>query len=182
MFPRKDVINIGVFYALNMLDRHHDIRSRLEYLIREKFTVSKLLLSKKVINRQGGYIPLETAKHLCADSALVVGDAAGLVHPFAGAGIDSTLNSGFMAAQVIDRSLKSGNCSLQMLWHYEKTIRTTGWYRFMRNQSLAFKILSLRGRVSRKMYPRLLNVVLNGNNASRPKKIASLLWPNILTR
>lgn len=57
------------------------------------------------------------------DKLIVVGEAAGLVNPFTGEGIDYAMESGQIAAQVLIKQLESGNLSASALRAYDIKLR-----------------------------------------------------------
>jgi len=65
---------------------------------------------------------------------LLVGEAAGLVNPFSGEGIDYALESGVLAAECLEHSLKSGDWSERALSDYERRLRS----RFQRSFQLTY--------------------------------------------
>ena len=54
---------------------------------------------------------------------LLVGEAAGLVNPFSGEGIDYALESGVLAGDCLEHCLKAGDWSERALSHYERRLR-----------------------------------------------------------
>jgi geranylgeranyl reductase family protein len=54
---------------------------------------------------------------------LLVGEAAGLVNPFSGEGIDYALESGMVAAECLGRNLETGDWSERTLSRYERRLR-----------------------------------------------------------
>ncbi len=70
--------------------------------------------------------PIRTDFHrsrCLADRLLVVGEAAGLVNPFTGEGIDYALESGRMAAQALLDAFQSGDIGRSSLGCYERSLR-----------------------------------------------------------
>jgi geranylgeranyl reductase family protein len=61
------------------------------------------------------------------DGALLVGDAAGLINPLTGGGIDNAIISGLLAAQTIDEAFKAGDTSREFLSIYEKRVHDEMW-------------------------------------------------------
>jgi geranylgeranyl reductase family protein len=70
------------------------------------------------------------------DGALLVGDAAGLINPLTGGGIDNAIISGRLAAKTIDAALKSGNTSRENLAVYETWINDALWTNMRRTYYL----------------------------------------------
>ncbi len=58
-----------------------------------------------------------------SDRLVLVGEAAGLVNPFTGEGIDYAMESGQIAAQVLIDQLESGDLSFSALRAYDKKLR-----------------------------------------------------------
>jgi len=65
---------------------------------------------------------------------LLVGEAAGLVNPFSGEGIDYALESGVLAGECLEHSLKLGDWSERTLSRYERRLRR----RFQRSFQLTY--------------------------------------------
>ena len=58
-------------------------------------------------------------KHLVADNVLIVGDAAGHVNPLTGGGINTALEAGMYAGEVIASAIKEGDYSEKRLKEYQ---------------------------------------------------------------
>ena len=58
-----------------------------------------------------------------SERTLVIGEAAGLVNPFTGEGIDYAMESGQMAAAVLLNQLESGDLSISALKRYDQKLR-----------------------------------------------------------
>jgi geranylgeranyl reductase family protein len=61
------------------------------------------------------------------DGALLVGDAAGLINPLTGGGIDNAIISGMLAAQTIDEAFAKGDLSREFLSVYERRVQDEMW-------------------------------------------------------
>ncbi|RLD11658.1 MAG: hypothetical protein DRI56_00645 [Chloroflexota bacterium] len=64
-----------------------------------------------------------SAARTFSDRLIVVGEAAGLVNPFTGEGIDYAMESGQIAAQVLNHQLGRGDFSSRALHAYDKKLR-----------------------------------------------------------
>jgi geranylgeranyl reductase family protein len=106
--------------------------------------------------------PIRTDFHrsrCLGDRMLVVGEAAGLVNPFTGEGIDYALESARMAAESLTRAFDSGDLSLASLGRYERVLR--------RRFQLLFRMTHLMRRMY--MTPALLDPLL----------LACSRWPDM---
>jgi len=106
--------------------------------------------------------PIRTDFHrskCLADDLLVVGEAAGLVNPFTGEGIDYALESARMAAHVVVKAFEEGDLSPASLSRYDRILRR-------RFQTL-FRLTHLMRRVY--MTPTLLD----------PLVMACAKWPDM---
>lgn len=106
---------------------------------------------------------------------LVVGEAAGLVNPFTGEGIDYAMESGQIASQALLRQLESGNFSSAALSAYDKKLRarfqsifvwTTRMRSFYMNEWLLAPLIRAGNKESyvEKM---ILEVLLSYRNAAQ---------------
>jgi geranylgeranyl reductase family protein len=106
--------------------------------------------------------PIRTDFHrseCLADRLLVVGEAAGLVNPFTGEGIDYALESARIAAHTLIEAFEEGDLSSTSLGRYERTLRR-------RFQTL-FRLTHLMRRMY--MTPTLLD----------PLVLACATWPDM---
>ncbi len=83
------------------------------------------------------------------DRTLLVGEAAGLVNPLTGEGIDFALESGEVAAEFAADALRQGDLSRQALRRYDRLLRrkfqslfvATTWLRWLYINPLALRLL-----------------------------------------
>ncbi len=71
----------------------------------------------------GGVSVCKPLKQTVKDNLLVVGDAARLVNPLTGGGIDSAMRSGNIAGEVAAKAVKEGDTSERRLSEYDKRWR-----------------------------------------------------------
>ncbi len=140
VFPvNAHVANIGVgVYRLY----RGDTRSAKVYLDRFLSTyeqVHRRLTRARLIGPVKGY-PIRTdfpRQPLFGPGWVVVGEAAGLVNPATGEGIDLAMESAELAARVVHRALTTGNTGMYNLWpyawhmyrHFEGMFRGLQWIR-----------------------------------------------------
>ena len=72
----------------------------------ERF-ISKYKIEGEVVEKNGGSIPLGVAERLQQGRAVLIGDAGGLTNPFTGGGLYPAARSARIAADAIDRFLRS---------------------------------------------------------------------------
>lgn len=113
IFPRGDEYNIGI----GGTEDFDSIKKALD-----KFCKSKYFDVTKKKSMSTGIIPINyELDRFTKNSAIIVGDAAGLVNPLFGSGISSALFSGRTAGKVICKALESNDFSL--LNEYETILR-----------------------------------------------------------
>jgi flavin-dependent dehydrogenase len=116
VFPLKDSsANIGVgFYPSQNEDRGLNLRHLFTEFLRQLCSMDSRMADIRPESRWiGGPLRSGMDPSRCmASGALVVGDAAGLVDPFTGEGIDTALVSGQLAAEVLDTALRRDDPSL----------------------------------------------------------------------
>ena len=118
-----------------------------------------------------------------ADGLLLLGEAAGLVNPLTGEGIDYALESAQIAAEHAARGLAEGNLSLRRFEEYDRHLRARfgrlfTFCRRVRDASLSAALLNrlariASGREDLKML--LINVALGNREVSETVSVATVL-------
>ena len=112
IFPKRGRLNVGI----GAIASHGgDIRSGLD-----AFMMNMGLGGLDPHNVKGALIPCRPLSRFRSDRVLLVGDAAGLVDPFTGGGIDKAMASGEMAAKACAAAV-AGN-DLRLLSKYDRAI------------------------------------------------------------
>jgi len=96
-FPKGDYLNVGLGREDNHRLAEHVERFCL--WLRERGAIPRKLPGK--FNGHAYLLYPASRRHLAADAALLIGDAAGLAYPQSGEGIGPAVESGLMAAEVI---------------------------------------------------------------------------------
>jgi menaquinone-9 beta-reductase len=113
VFPLKDsCANIGVgYYPCQRQDRTLNLRQLFTRFLGELVQTEPAMAEMQLMGKwTGGTLRSGMDPSRCfANGAIVVGDAAGLVDPFTGEGIDTALVSGQYAAEALDSALKRDN-------------------------------------------------------------------------
>jgi len=127
MFPTSDSsANIG----LGMNVRHYkkstsNLKELLNIFVDQPYMKSRLSSDFKIENI--GTWPLNIGpprwSQLCKDRILLIGDAASLINPFTGGGIETGIISGKLAAEVIEQNIVSNDFSKKSLRVYIKKLK-----------------------------------------------------------
>jgi menaquinone-9 beta-reductase len=125
LFPTsKNQANVGVGAPLDTIPSGINLKELLEHLINNNLALSRRLKNAKLIGTIGG-CPLTTynpSLPLVDDRVMLVGDAAGLVNPLNGEGIQYALLSGRWASEVAISSLIADDLSKEALMQYQDAV------------------------------------------------------------
>lgn len=125
VFPlENDLFNVGIGYEKELVGREMNIKESLQDFIdsdmdlKEKFSAGELV--SKIV---GHKLPYGGAKQdYSGDGFLLIGDAANLVDPMMGHGIDKALISGDIAAKHIIEAFKQNNFSHSFNKQYDTVV------------------------------------------------------------
>lgn len=162
VFPYRDVLNVGIGYILSEVKKSRSLHLDLLEFIHHHPHASRLLSGKPIIRKRGGLIPLRTAKNMFGHSTLVAGDAAGLVHPLVGCGIDTALDSGDLAGNVMSSALAQGDLSHDFLSRYQHEWRNTPIYRSMQRQDLIAMVGQILSKGDPNMMAKIIQFFMGG--------------------
>lgn len=117
------------------------------------------------------------------DGVLLVGEAAGLVNPLTGEGIDYALESAQVAAEHVARALADGDLSRRRLEEYDRGLRTRFerlhvFCRRLRDTALSPLLLNRLVRVAARredLKMLLIDIVLGNRQASEAPSVATVL-------
>lgn len=110
------------------------------------------------------------------DNQLVLGDAAGMVSPLFGAGIDYAFDAAEAANDVIQKAFAQNDFSGDRLKEYDETIEN-GFIKDLRKQMLLAKIIINSIRFGITLPVKILAVIAFGSKYTRWNKIKILLNP-----
>jgi menaquinone-9 beta-reductase len=120
--------NVGLgMYAHEVKTRRENLHALLETFITHNAYARRALENAQPSGPARGY-PLRMDAHAMipyTDNVLVVGDAAGLVHPMTGEGIGPSMLCAELAAGHARRALERGDFSTEQLSAYGRTFHTT---------------------------------------------------------
>ncbi len=156
--------NVGIGTVLRTAPPSTDhLRDLLFALVREDRAVAQRLGAARLDGKVVGW-PLTTFDHrlpIVGDRMVLVGDAAGLINPLNGEGIQYALLSGRWAAHVVAQALRRDDCSAASLSSYARTVADSLRYdmalaqmmvELIRNRSLnvvwlrSLRVLAARAR------------------------------------
>ncbi len=119
-FPKGDIVNIG-------LGVHPDARAQMKLLLDElhQKLITQGRVGPQILGHTGGRIPasgmVKPWRVIGSTLCLLAGDAAGLTNPITGAGINSAVISGRLAAEAAVNYL-TGNCDDKAAENYQEDL------------------------------------------------------------
>ena len=126
LFPTgKNQANVGVGVVLDTIPTGNRLKELLNHLIKNNPALHKRLNHAKLVGQIGGW-PLTTYnanQQLVDNNVMLVGDAAGLVNPLNGEGIQYALLSGRWAAKVAISCLSTNDFSKEALSAYPHIVK-----------------------------------------------------------
>ncbi|HLN89686.1 MAG TPA: geranylgeranyl reductase family protein [Candidatus Binatia bacterium] len=165
LFPTgKNQANVGVGAPLDTIPSGIHLKELLDHLISNNVALSRRLKNAKLLGKIGGF-PLTTynpSLPLVDDRVMLIGDAAGLVNPLNGEGIQYALLSGRWASEVAISALIADDLSKEALVAYQHTVEQELSYgmslaslivQLIRNRSLnplwlrSLELMAARSRV-----------------------------------
>jgi len=173
IFPKKDLLNVGV--GCRISKRGGNIKDMMHYFMSYP-AVSTKIQGRKILNKKAALIPLAPAREIHDQSMLVVGDAAGMVYPFFGAGIENAIVAGEIAGRVAVRALEENDFSKLFLSVYKKQWEKTSNYALMKRQSIMSKFLLPLSNLDAYIFQKFMNISYI-NDVSRNEKMRIAVYP-----
>lgn len=174
MFPKRNLLNVGVGCITTELNRKKDIKAKLDSFIKDRLTHLKINESP-ILRKKGGYIPLYLAKNATNDSSIAIGDAGGYVHSLFCAGIDTAMYSALAAAEIVNECLTYNKYDMRYLNKVRLILKKQNYYGFIKKQNMITTIFQPITNIDQDIFPRLINIMIFGENVTYYKKILSLL-------
>jgi digeranylgeranylglycerophospholipid reductase len=170
IFPKKDLLNVGVGCQISKI--RGNIRDNMNYFMKCAEVATKIM-GRKILNKKAALIPLAPAREIHDQSMLVVGDAAGMVDPFFGAGIENAIIAGEIAGRVAISALEENDFSKQFLSAYKKQWEKTGNYALMKRQSTMSKFLLPLSNLDAYIFQKFMNIFyINDVSVNEKMRIA----------
>jgi flavin-dependent dehydrogenase len=125
LFPTdQNQANVGVGMVLDTIPSGNRLKELLNHLIKNDSTLHKRLKNAKLVGQIKGW-PLTTYnpnEPLVDNRVMLIGDAAGLVNPLNGEGIQYALLSGRWASEVAISCLATNDLSKEALSAYQQLV------------------------------------------------------------
>lgn len=128
IFPvGKDIVNVGIGLLTTQKEarsEQHNLRQKLDHLIANKPQLAtRFKTAKRLDSTKGFALPLGiTQRTISGGNFMLCGDAASLISPLLGHGIDTGMISGYEAAQQAVLCFKSKNWSAEFMKLYDQRI------------------------------------------------------------
>jgi digeranylgeranylglycerophospholipid reductase len=174
IYPKKDCLNVGVGCLLSKMGGN--IKHNMGYFLKHPI-VSAQLKDRKMLSKKSALIPLEYAKEIHDQTILVVGDAAGMVNPFSGGGIENAIVAGEIAGKVAVRALEENDFSKQFLSAYKRQWEKTSNYALIKKQSIMSKIFLQFSNLDAYILPKFLNLFYIKDGTHLDEKLKIALYP-----
>lgn len=176
IFPNKNDSNIGVGTINAQVDKGIKLKDKLFYFI-ENFALTKdLLKDREVVDKKGGFIPMWLIDNFSDESQLVLGDAAGMVSPLFGAGIDYAIEAAEAGAPVIIEALEKNDFSAAQMYKYDQKI-SEGFLKDLKKQILVARMIITSLRFGKTWPIKVLAAIAFGMKYTRWNKIKIMLYP-----
>ncbi len=114
-----DVVNVGLGASLAKLKDRAEVKAYLDRFVAAQPSLARAEVIEEVAGGVSTSLPVERS---VADGLILAGDAARLIDPLTGAGIQNGLISGKLAGETAARAAKEGDASAKALMDYER-----GW-------------------------------------------------------
>lgn len=176
VFPKKDLLNVGIGGRIS--EMRGNIRDKMNYFMKCA-AVSTKIRGRKISNKKAALIPLAPAREIHAQSILVVGDAAGMVYPFFGAGIENAIVAGEIAGKVAVRALEENDSSKLFLSAYKRQWEKTDNYALIRRQTIISNFFSPLSNIDAHTLSKYMNLTLSNieDGFGLKEKLRIALYP-----
>ncbi|RLG37875.1 hypothetical protein DRN79_02520 [Methanosarcinales archaeon] len=160
IFPKRNTVNVGVGCLYSKLSKN--IIELLHYMLNKYPPTARKLSGRRMLWMGSALIPAAPAERIFGERMLVVGDAAGMVDPVSGGGIEHAINAGRLAGDVCVNALEEGDFSHSSLAVYQNLWRKTEDHAHIElNHSLSSMFLYL-SKFDRNAYIKMAFAVNSG--------------------
>lgn len=168
IFPKKNLLNVGV--ACQMSKMQHNIRTYLDFLVEKHPIASARLRGRAKLRFAADITPLQHANKICGDRVLVVGDAAGMVDPIWGAGIEYALRAGTLAASAAVRALEENEFEKTLRNEFEEKWKSGQGYKQIKRWQRFLRLLLVYSKLDKEAYARLVTLLMIKGRARKSSK------------
>jgi len=175
-FPNELEMNVGAGTLVSLLGSPGALKKEFLRFVEEHHSSRAFPGDMKVVDKKGGYIPMWLNDRLSDVSQVVLGDAAGMVSPLFGAGIEYAFDAAELCAGVIVESLTNNNYSAEQLKKYDDAV-AAGFGRELKKQMSLVKVILFSLKFGKSWPIKILSITAFGMRYSRWNKIKILLYP-----
>lgn len=160
IFPKRNTVNVGVGCLYSELQSN--MINSLKYMLQKHPLTCERLKGNEITWLSSALIPAAPAKQIFDTRMLVVGDAAGMVDPISGGGIEYAINGGELAGKVCVMALEEGDFSSKFLSKYQTLWHRTRDYSQIYGKYLLSDIFLYFLKIDRNAYPKMAAIVDGG--------------------
>ncbi len=175
IFPNKQESNVGVGALLKFAKKKAGIKEKQTFFLNEFTKTAPLLKSCGIKDKKGGYLPMKLIRHFVDDAQVVLGDAAGMVSPLFGAGIDYAIDAAVIYAEVILECFREQQFDQGFLRKIEYRLQPL--LGDLKKQAIVAKLVILSRRFGKSWPIKIMAVIAFGAKYSRWDKIKILCYP-----
>lgn len=158
IFPKKNTVNVGVGCLYSKLMPNSNIIESLNYLLKKHEEFKE----KEIIWLSSALIPCAPARKIFSERMLVVGDAAGMIDPVLGCGIEQSIKGGMLAGKISVEALEQNDFSSRFLSQYQSMWHKTTDYSILYSKYLLSNIFQYILKFDRNAYPKLVAFTQRG--------------------
>lgn len=140
VFPvTTTLLNIGVgYFPYNQVNYSFNLKQVFDTFLEQLRKIDQRFAEMRLLGKLlGGCLPSGVETDRCyGHRVLLVGDAAGLIDPFTGEGINTALESGKMAAEVLEYALSANTLCVAPLHEYSSMLENRFGERFRLRKGL----------------------------------------------
>jgi len=159
VFPKKEHVNIGIGIVGESIEKN--LKKFLNKYIQLLKDNKNIPTGINVGEIKGAALPKKPLDQTYAERVILCGDAAGLINPFSGEGIDYAMYSARLAAEVVYNAIEKRDYSSKFLSKYEKL-----WKKDFGKDIKLFLMMVKRWRSTKEKYFKLV---------SQDQKLSNLL-------
>lgn len=172
IFPKKGHLNVGAGVLMSTMrgeEKTRNIRARLDYLSNEHPVASKDLSGRRLLRFASAPLPLAIAGHLSGNRIVVVGDAAGMVDPVWGGGIEYAGRAAIVAARVVSQALENKRYDACFLSGFEAAWKKTKDYQTLRKLQWLSRFFFSYSTLDKAAYLKMVAWLLERGGASESR-------------
>lgn len=160
IFPRRNTVNVGVGCLYS--ETQTNVINSLNYIFQKYPLTREKLDGRKIVSLSSATIPIAPAKTIFGERMLVVGDAAGMVDPITGGGIDHAINGGKVAGKICVEALEKENFSAKSLSQYQTLWQKTEDYSYIYSKFLLSNAFLYYSKFDVNAFPKLTAITQGG--------------------